>query len=219
MNIGIIGAGSIAKTYGRLWGAAGHNVMLSSRSETTRSTAARSIGVRSGTPAEAAAFGDVILLAANYKSIDEAVRAIAPAVTGKLVIDATNPLVSEEGGTRHVIGDDEIAGLIMARKLPQARIAKGFTTLWTGYVDQHADQNAPRVAMTLAADRREDRETVAQLVRDAGLVPVSLGKLDESRPLDPPSPVWNVVLSASEVEERVAAFRREQARDREEVMV
>jgi len=212
MKIGIIGAGDIGKLYGRLWREAGHEIMISSRSSETRESAARAIGAAAGTPQDAAAFGEVVLLAVNYATIDEAVSAIASQVAGKLVIDATNPLVRVPGGgTERVIAEDAIAGEAMAEKLPKARVAKGFTTLWTGHVEKHSDREAPRVAMTLAADDPADRETVAKLTRDAGLVPVDLGALAQSRPLDPPSPIWNVVLSVDELEERVATFRQEQA--------
>ncbi len=211
MKIGIIGAGDIGKLYGRLWGEAGHDIMISSRSSETREFAARAIAADSGTPEEAAVFGEVVLLAVNYANVDEATSAIAAQVSGKLVIDATNPLVLVSGGdTERVIPENAIAGEVMAEKLPGARVAKSFTTLWSGYVEQHADRENPTVAMTLSANDPADRETVAQLVRDAGLVPVDLGALAQSRPLDPPSPVWNVVLSAQELEERVAAFRQEQ---------
>lgn len=211
MKIGIIGAGGIGQTYARFWSAAGHDVLLSSRTPEKVAVAAKEIGsdVRAGTPSEAADFAEVVLLAVNYETLDEAITAIEPHVSGRLVIDATNPLrLVEGGGTERVIGDDQIAGLIMAEKLPSARIAKAFTTLWTRYVNQHSDVEDPRTAMTLAADAPEDRETVASLVRDAGLVPVDLGTLAQSRPLDPPSPVWNVVLTPEELKRRVAEFRQ-----------
>lgn len=211
MKIGVIGAGGIGQTYAQFWSAAGHYVFLSSRTPKKVAEVAREIGpnVQSGTPAEAAEFGEVILLAVNYVTLDEAIAAIAPHASGKLVIDATNPLRLVEGGnTERVIEDDQIAGLIMAEKLPSARIAKAFTTLWTQYVDQHSDVDDPRIAMTLAADAPEDRDVVASLIRDAGLVPVDLGTLAQSRPLDPPSPVWNVVLTPEDLERNVAEFRQ-----------
>lgn len=214
MKIGIVGAGAIGQIYAKLWNAAGHEVLLSSRNPQKLTPIVEEIGpsVQAGTPAQAAAFGDVVLLAVNYWTLDDAIEAIRPHVAGKLVIDATNPLQhTEGGGIERVIEHDQISGLVMAEKLPEARIAKAFTTLWTGHVERHTNVADPKVAMTLAADTPADRETVAQLVRDAGLVPVDLGTLAQSRPLDPPSPIWNVVLTSRELQERVDEFRRETA--------
>lgn len=214
MKIGIIGAGGIGALYARLWAAAGHDIMLSSRSLEKLAAIVKGIGkgVKAGSPAEAAGFGEAVLLAINYWTVDDAVAAIRPHVAGKLIIDATNPLRhAEGGGVERVIPDDAIAGMVMAAKLPEARIAKSFTSLWTGHVGQHADRAAPKIAMPLSADAMEDRQVVARLVRDAGLVPVELGPLAESRPLDPPSPIWNVVLTAEELEGRVAAIRKGEA--------
>ena len=211
MKIGIIGAGSIGQTYAKLWSAAGHDIVLSSRRPQELAPVAQALGerVRVGTPAEAAQFGDVVLLAVNYWTLDEAIDAIRPHVQGKLVVDATNPLQhAEGGGIERVLPDDAIAGVVMAKKLPEARIAKALTTLWTGHVEQHANVENPTIAMTLAADDPADRTTVGGLIRDAGLVPVDLGTLAQSRPLDPPSSIWNVVLTAEELEDRVAAWRR-----------
>lgn len=211
MKIGIVGAGAIGQLYAKLWSAAGHEILLSSRNpEKVKAIASNiSAGMLAGTPAQAARFGTVILLAVNYSSIDEVIGAIRSHVDGKLVIDATNPLRhAEGGGTERVIGEHQIAGVVMAAKLPEARVAKALTTLWTGHVESHTDVANPTTAMTLAADDSKDRETVARLVRDAGLVPVDLGVLAQSRPLDPPSPIWNVVLTAEELEDRVREFRR-----------
>lgn len=213
MKIGIIGAGAIGQLYGRLWLTAGHDIMLSSRHpEKIRWNTPQLPEMTVGTSAEAATFGDVILLAANYDSLDVALESIQKLVTDKLVIDATNPLVYVEGGgTKRVIADDEIAGVQMAKRLPEARIAKAFTSLWTGYVEQHSNISNPTIAMPLAADQAGDRELVASLVREAGLVPVVLGSLAQSRPLDPPSSIWNVVLSEDELNQRVASFRADLA--------
>jgi len=147
-----------------------------------------------------------VFLAVNYTTVDSAIEAITPFVDGKLVIDATNPLkLAEGGGTERVIDDDLIAGEVMQAKLRSARVGKAFTTLWTGFLAEHALAE-PRVAMTLAADLPEDRELIAGLIDQAGFEPVDLGVLADSRPLDPPSPIWNVVLTAPELRERVASF-------------
>ena len=106
-----------------------------------------------------------------------------------------------------MIGDDDVAGVVMQAKLPGARVAKCFTSLWTGHVEKHSSVDNPAVGMPLAADDAKDRGTVSSLVRDAGLVPVDVGDLAGSSVLDPQSPIWNVVLTADELRERIAAVR------------
>ena len=206
MKIGIIGAGKVGQTLAKLWIQAGHSVILSSRHPEALKPIIQELGsaAQAGTVAQTAIAGDILLLAVNYSTVDEAVAQMAPHVTDKIVIDATNPLrYTDEGGLERVIGDREIAGLVMANKLPNARIVKAFTTLWTGYLQQHAHRHNPQVAIALAGNI-DDKPAVASLIKDAGFDPVDLGTLAESRPLDPPSPIWNQVLTADEVRSRLA---------------
>lgn len=214
MKIGIIGAGGIGRLYATLWHKAGHEMFISSRNPHKLTRFVEELGERAsvGTPEEAASFGDVILLAVNYWTIDEAVNAILPASTGKLVIDATNPLKFKDGGgLERMIGEDEVAGVVMQSKLPKARIAKSLTSLWTGHVENHSNVANPTVAMPFAADDIADQQVVHRLIADAGLAPVFIGRLSESAALDPQSPVWNVVLTADELMERIANFRLQNA--------
>ncbi len=208
MNIGIIGAGSVAQTLAGFWIEAGHQVMLSSRNPDKIMRDANTQRAKVGTATDAAQFGDVILLALSYNTLNTAIESIQAQVHDKLVIDATNPLIWNEDGTDtiRVIGDDEIAGVVLQGKLPGARVAKAFTTLWMGHIKNHANAT-PRIAMTLAADAEEDRALISTLIEQVGLEPVSLGGLAQSRPLDPPSPIWNVVLTPEQLLTEVADYR------------
>ncbi|WP_299410412.1 NAD(P)-binding domain-containing protein [uncultured Roseobacter sp.] len=214
MKIGIIGGGSIGRLYGRLWHQAGHEIFISSRNPGKLRPFAEGLGDRAyfGDPDQAVAFGDVILLAVNYPSVDDVTTAIRDRAAGKLVIDATNPLTFKpDGSLERTIPENEVAGLVMQSKLPGARVAKSFTSLWTGHVEQHSDVDTPSVAMPLAADVEADRKIVGTLVREAGLVPVDIGDLEASAALDPQSPIWNVVLSADEMRARIDTFRTRKA--------
>lgn len=201
MKIGIIGAGDVGQTLAKLWIQAGHSVILSSRHPETLHAIVQELGrsAQAATVAQTAIESELLLLAVNYSTVDEAIAQIAPHVTDKIVIDATNPLrYTDEGGLERVIGDREIAGLVMADKLPNAHIVKAFTTLWTGYLQQHAHRPHPQVAVALAGNA-SDKPTVVSLIKDAGFDSVDLGTLADSRPLDPPSAIWNQVLTAEEV--------------------
>lgn len=207
MKIGIIGAGAIGRIYATLWHKAGHEVFLSARKPDAHRTFVASLGDRAyiGTPAEAAAFGDVILLAVNYPTVDTAIAEIAPYAVGKMVMDATNPLgQGADGKLERLIPEGMVAADVMSAKLPRSRVTKAFTTLWTGYVETKADAATPTVGMPYAADAPTDAATLSRLIADAGFVPVEIGGLAASAPLDPGSPIWNVVLTPEEIRERVS---------------
>ncbi|MGD1932357.1 MAG: NADPH-dependent F420 reductase [Leptolyngbyaceae cyanobacterium] len=206
MKIGIIGAGDVGQTLAKLWTQAGHSVILSSRHPETLESVIQDLGptAQAATVVQTAIAGDILLLAVNYATIDAALAQMAPHVTNKIVIDATNPLrYTDEGNLERVIGDREIAGLVMADKLPNARIVKAFTTLWTGYLQQHAHRPYPQVAVALAGNA-DNKPAVATLIKDAGFDPVDLGTLTDSRPIDPPSAIWNQVLTADEMRSQLA---------------
>src|SRR3954449_11957789 len=100
VRIGVIGAGRIGANAARLWRHAGHDVMLSfSRDPAALEARAAEIGARAGTPAEAAAFGEVVMLSVPWRLID-AVLADLGSLAGKIVVDTTNQFGA--GGGRGV---------------------------------------------------------------------------------------------------------------------
>ena len=90
MNIGIIGAGIMGRALAALAVKNGHAVMLSnSRHPRTLNSTAIAIGCKVGTASEAAAFGDVVMVAIPFAAYQEIPA--APLV-GKVVLDANHPL-------------------------------------------------------------------------------------------------------------------------------
>lgn len=206
MNIGIVGSGAVGSTLGRLWSSAGHQVMFSSRHPDRLHDLTASLGASAcaGTPEEAVAFGEFTLLAVNYLGIDEIALRLRDLIVGKVIIDATNPLVLlADGSLKRVIGEHDLALAVMMSKLPGARLVKAFTTMWTGYLEQNAHRGGDRAAVPYASDDMPAGELARQLISDAGFEPVALGGLADSRPLDPPSPIWNKVLTAQEIWQRI----------------
>src|ERR1700753_1875315 len=89
LKIGIIGPGHIGGTLAKLWVAAGHEVLLSSRHPDELRPLAKRLGpkARSGTPREAASFGDVVLVSVPYKALPELGRDLKTELAGKIVLD------------------------------------------------------------------------------------------------------------------------------------
>ncbi|MEL6977323.1 MAG: NAD(P)-binding domain-containing protein [Pseudomonadota bacterium] len=214
MKIGIIGAGNIGQAYATLWRNAGHEVFLSSRNPDKHQSFVNNLGDGAffGTVVEAAQFGDVVFLAANYASADSALSAIRPFVGDKLVIDAMNPLRAPNDTRKEpLIAVGEISALVTAGKLPEARIARAFTGLWAGYIEAKSNVESPSVAIPLAVADQEDRSVVERLITDAGFVPAYVGDLSKAGALDPGSPVWNVILTRDEALSRAHAFNQSKA--------
>jgi predicted dinucleotide-binding enzyme len=199
MRIGVLGAGMIGATLGRLWARAGHEVMLSSRHPESLGPIVAPLGgaARSGTPEEAAAFGEVALLAVPFGALAALAPRIAPALAGKVVLDAGNPFPQRDGAAAaEAIREGRGSGRWTAARLPDARLVKAFNTNFFQILQTEAHRAGDRLAVPLASDDAGALEVAAVLVRDAGFEPVVIGPLDRARDFDPESPVWNKGMTA-----------------------
>lgn len=190
MNIGIIGSGTVGGTLGGLWAKAGHHVMFSFSHDSKRlRTLASQIGdnATSGTPAEAANFGDVILFAPNFWSAKVAI-AQAGSLAGKIVIDTTNPYRwSEEEGLIRMV-HESVSGVETLEKLmPGARLVKAYSSFRpTALLQLATEPMEKRLAVAISTNDAAAKSTVTQLVEDSGGRPFDLGSLDNAKLMEIP---------------------------------
>ena len=188
-KIGIIGSGNVGSALGAVWVKAGHEVMFSSRHiEHDQSLAADlGAGARAGTPREAAAFGDVLLVAVPYGALPDVGKDLADLIEGKVVIDACNPFPNRDGA----IADwarEKGAGLASAELLPGARIVRAFNAV--GAARMAAVHEEPgKVGMPIAGDDAEAITVASSLIRDIGFEPVLVGGLTMGKYLMPGTPL------------------------------
>src|SRR4051794_24575918 len=97
MKIGIIGAGMIGSTVGKLWVDAGHEVRFASRHPEELAPLVASLGERAstGTPAEAAAFGDVVMVTIPLVALPQLARDVS--LANKVVLDTSNAYERRDG--------------------------------------------------------------------------------------------------------------------------
>jgi 8-hydroxy-5-deazaflavin:NADPH oxidoreductase len=175
MNIGIIGSGSVATALQGLFQPAGHQVLLGSRSA---STARGTVGVL-----EAAKWGEIVVLAIPFSSASHVLPTIASAVSGKIVIDAMNPLQADWSPL--LLGQENSAGEEAQRLLPGATVVKAFNTVFADVMTMAglARGGQPATAF-IASDVPAAADTVATLARSSGFAPVKVGALSASRHLE-----------------------------------
>ncbi len=202
MKIGVIGAGMIGGTLGKLWAEQGHEVMVSSRHPEELEEVLEEIGhgARAGLPEEAAAFGEVLLLAVPFKATVALAEQIAAHVEGKVVLDANNPIARRDGEVaERILEGGEGSGTYTASLFGGARVVKAFNTVYFKRMLEPREGDA--VGVPLAADDPEAMEVAAGLVRDAGMEPVEVGPLRDSARFETGTSVWNSGATAAELRE------------------
>ncbi len=190
LKIGIIGSGRIGGTLGALWLKAGHEVMFSSLDlEHDKELAARLGGkARAGTPKEAAAFGEVLLMAVPYSALPQLGRDLANQIKGKVVLDACNPFPARDGEIA-TWAREKGAGLASAELLPGARLVRAFNAIGYARLPVIAERRGERTAMPMAGDDANAIAVASRLVSDIGFEPVLIGPLAKGKYLIPGTPL------------------------------
>jgi predicted dinucleotide-binding enzyme len=199
-KIGIIGAGRIGGQLARLWADAGYQVMISARNLDEVQKLAAQIGpnASAGTPAQAAAFRDVVVISVPYGAIPQIGRDYAAQLKGKIVLDTCNP----KGNDYLALTPEEKAlgsGVLDQRHLPGTRLVKAFNTVQSTVLLSAAGRAGELAGVPLATDDKKALEVARQLVIDAGYEPVVAGDLKTAQIFDSYTPFHTTGMSASEV--------------------
>jgi predicted dinucleotide-binding enzyme len=206
VKIGIIGAGMIGGTAARLFALVGHEVALSnSRGPDTLKDLVANAGsrVRAATVEDAAAFGEVVLLAIPLKAYSSLPR---NQLAGKIVVDATNYYPARDG---QIDFGGRSTTEFISRSLPDSRVVKAFNTMFYKTLGEAGRPGAPmgeRLALFVAADDDAAGGRVAKLIEQIGFAPVATGNLnDGGRRQEPGSPLYNKPMTRSEALEALSA--------------
>ena len=203
VKIGIIGSGRVGSAIGAAWVKAGHEVMFSSRHlDEDKALAARlGQGARAGTPREAAAFGEVVMVSVPYRALPDVAKESGDLLKGKIVIDTCNPFVHRDGEIA-TWARDKGAGLATAELLPGTRLVRAFNAIGAARMGS-AHEEPGRVGMPIASDDAGAAAIASRLIRDVGYEPVLIGGLAKGRYLMPGTPLAGE-RSAEEIR-RIAA--------------
>ncbi len=200
MKIGIIGAGWLGGTVGRVWVKAGHQVLFASRhpEKQQRAAAALSPLASGGTVEEAAVFGEVVLIAVPYRALEKLGHALRAQLAGRVVLDACNPYGPDAAILIREVEAEGIA-LVSARFLPGVRLVRAFSAVDATAIEASAAGRGQRLGVPLASDDPAALVVAEQLVSDAGCDPVAVGDLASARRFQRGGPGFRAHLSASEL--------------------
>jgi predicted dinucleotide-binding enzyme len=190
LKIATIGAGRMGSALGALFVKAGHPVMFSSRHPEELKSLADGLGplARTGTVADAVAFGDVVILLVPYSAMPDLAKAFGKEIAGKtLVMDVSNPIAGR--GDIGAKAREEGAGVFLAKLMPGARIVRAFNAIGAGNLATAANRSGERTGVPMAGDDAGALTVASDLVREIGFDPVVIGSLAMGRHLIPGTPI------------------------------
>lgn len=195
MKIGIVGSGDVAQSLGAGLVKAGHSVMLGTRDTSKKELASwhkkNDKNRQLGSTTDAANFGEIIILAIAWHAAEDVLAQIRPEVSGKVVIDVTNPLVFNEGEAPSLsIGHTISAGEIVQASLPDSHIVKTLNTI------NHKKMAFPKYSeglpiMFVCGNNASAKLTTHDLLVDLGWEDsLDIGGIEKSRLLEPLCLLW-----------------------------
>jgi len=204
-KIGIIGSGHIGGTVGGLWAKAGHPVFFSSRHPEQLQDLVAHLGslAQAGTVDQAIASSDIVFIAVPYGALPQIGKEYGKALTGKIVLDATNAMAKRDGAIADEVGSNGI-GVTSQKYLPGTRLVRAFNTLSYKILESEANRAAPRLAVPIAGDDQEAVAVAATLVQDAGFDPVKVGKLADASRFQFGGPGFGQNVSAVELRQKLS---------------
>jgi len=202
VKISIIGSGNIGATAARLFIAVGHEVTIANRrGPHSLRPLQEELGaaLNAATVADAARFGEIILIAVPFGVIEELP---ADAFARKIVIDANNYYPDRDGHVAELDRGETTSTEMLARRLPVARVVKAFNTMYFATLSEAGDTNKPpdeRLALFLAGDDGEAKRVVINLIDQLGFTAIDTGDLSAGgRRQQPGAAIYNVNLTAAQ---------------------
>ena len=194
MKIGILGSGSVAQTLGAGLARHGHAVMLGSREPAKLAGWSAGVaGARTGSFGDAAAFGDLLILAVKGGAALQVLQAAgAAALLGKAVIDACNPIADVppvDGVLQYTTGPNESLMESLQVAFPAVHFVKAFNSVGSAHMIDPQFAGGPPT-MFIAGNDDSAKAQVAALLREVGWEAADMGTAVAARAIEPLAMLW-----------------------------
>lgn len=187
MKIAVLGAGDVGAALGMKLAKAGHQVVFGSRNpgsaEVQQVVKQCGDNAAAATSAEAVGDAEAVIAALPWKAAGDVLAGLD--LTGKVVIDCTNPFAELTDGQEKVISGAEM----LQSRVPGMKLAKCWNTTGWGNMVQ-PEYSTGKSVMFVCADDDEARRVAIQLSDDTGFETYYAGPLANSHWLENLAQLW-----------------------------
>jgi predicted dinucleotide-binding enzyme len=192
-QVGIIGSGVVAQSLGGGFKKYGYEVMLGTRDVSKLKEWQASTGGKTGSFADAAAFGEIVVLAVTGTVAATALNMAGPEnIRGKLVIDATNPIMNAppvNGVIQFYTNLGESQMEILQRSYPDVRFVKAFNSVGYAFMVD-PDFGGVKPTMFICGNDTAAKNTVTEILGKFGWETEDMGMSEAARAIEPLCMLW-----------------------------
>jgi hypothetical protein len=194
-NIGIIGTGAVGKALAAGFLRHGHAVMIGSRSKEKLEAVQKEVGepLATGNFAEAAAFGEIVVLAVKGTVAKEALELTGvDRLASKLVIDTTNPIADApptNGVLQFFTGPNESLMERLQQTVPRARLVKAWNSVGSAFMVNPSFPGG-RPTMFICGNDDRAKQTVTDILDQFGWDTEDMGTVEAARAIEPLCQLW-----------------------------
>ena len=199
MNIGVLGSGEVGRRLGEGFIELGHMVKIGTR-DPSKGELVQWVSNHGGEEgkssagafAEAASFGEIIVIATSWEGTANAIKMADPKknLGGKIVIDVTNPLVFSQGmPPKLALGHSDSAGETVQRLIPEAKVVKAFNIVGNPHM-VHPNFPGGPPTMFICGNDDEAKKVVVDILTKFGWETIDIGGICGARLLEPLALLW-----------------------------
>lgn len=201
VKIGILGNGDVGRSLGHGFLSEGHEVMIGTRNpgkEKLVQWLEQHPDAKAGSFGEAAAFGELLVLAVKGSAADDLMAALDESVYNhKIIIDTTNPIVhkdngwpSLEGGVLEYFTPRDLSLMeILQKKFPDARFVKAFNSVGNAVMYQ-PNYSEGKPTMFICGEDEAAKTIVSEILVSFGWDIADMGGAEVARPIEALCQLW-----------------------------
>jgi len=192
-KVGVLGSGQVGQVLSDGFLKHGYGVMRGSRDPSKLATWKSGAGANAaaGTFAEAASYGEIVVLGVKGTGAEEAVRLCGDGLNGKVVLDATNPIAASppvNGVLVYMTGPNESLMERLQKQAPAAKFVKAFSSVGSALFVNPKLSSRP--SMFICGNDAGAKDAARGILEQFGWDSEDCGGVEAARAIEPLCILW-----------------------------